>query len=704
MFNRRIVATVLMLCIGSLLLGLNWVPPAGVPLPPGGVSVVSAKRWTMSLTGTWERYSSLGQAWAAENGHSGPLRIGQQGQINLPASTPVRVVARRFRIPAEWSARTMYLALSGVQGHAAVYLNGVDSADQVGKFEGLGGLDVIEIPPAAFHYGQDNLLFIQLSTVRTVTGLFSLPWPQTGIISGNIYLEGVVDTTLENPQVNVSWQQDSADITVQAKLVHNSLSVVGPWAVTAVLSDGSAGVAQQTINVDMDESPVQTVTLHLMVPSPHRWSPQDPFLYQLHLTVENRKGDQDDLSVSLGLRTLDLSGGVWHVNGQALPIKGVLLSEEQQFALRRAGQVKDWLTAERNQGVNLVYFAGGIPDSVWLETADAVGMGVWVEWPVSLVPAGRLPAAEVFAPLVQQVNLHPSVWAWTVGKEMDWKAAGTATFLQQAANLVKPNLAFALRLRSAPVSTAIYPANQVLLVQGGQLQAGWGVVQTMGTSTGVRPVWPGKIVTVVWAVIVILVTWFAFRARSWRYKEISVARPRRWLRRTWFWHGLALFIRESTLAGIVTGLVFWLPTGFGPWFPHQWPALERLQAQSPWLIWFVLAFALVLIRFLQVGVAAPHLPGEPHPLGLVYWLERRYRWIVIVAGLWIAQFYGWPVYWPLAAYAGLTLLFMPWRIHDVHRVGGRYRLFWPVPLVLAGAAMVWAAVHWADWVFVVHML
>ena len=706
MFNRRVFASVLMLCISILVLVLNWVPVNGVALPPGSQSAVSTRRWPLALDGNWECFSSLGQAWAAESGQGSPFWTGQAGQIALPASTPVQVVARRFQIPGEWGARTMNLVLSGVLGHADVYLNGVDSADKVGEFEGYGGRNVVEIPPTAFKYGADNLLVIHLTSgVRAFSTLFSLPWPQTSVINGNIYLEGVVETALQAPQVNVSWQQDRANITVQTGLIHHNLSEVGPWSVTAVLSDNSTLVAQKTINVDMTESPVQMVSLNLAVPSPHRWSLQDPFLYQLHLTVENRKGDQDDLSVPVGLRSLEISGANWRLNGVVMPVKGVLLSEEQQFNLRRTGQIKDWLTTERDKGVNLVYFAGGFPDNVWLETADRVGMGVWVEWPVSMVPAGRLFAPDVFRPLVQEANLHPSVWAWTVAKELDWKAAQTADFLRDAAEMVKPNPAFALRLRPTAILAKTYPPERFPLVEGKQLKAGWGVVEAAAeTLSDPRFVWPGKIVVVIWAIVVLLISWMAFRTRSWRYKEIGIAKPRRWLRRAWFWHGMAFIAREGTLAGVATGLLYWLPAGFGPWLPNEWPALERLQAQSAWLIWLVLTLALVVIRFFQVGVAATHLPGAPHPLGLVYWLERRYRWILIVAGLWVAQFYGLPMYWALAAYAGLTMLFLPWRVHDMHRVGGRYRLFWPVPFVLAGAVLVWAVYHWADWVFVVHML
>jgi len=66
--------------------------------------------------------------------------------LTLPSSERFNVVAKRFQIPGEWSSRTMLVTLNGVQGHADVYLNGIEQGQKVGEFEGSGGADVLEIP------------------------------------------------------------------------------------------------------------------------------------------------------------------------------------------------------------------------------------------------------------------------------------------------------------------------------------------------------------------------------------------------------------------------------------------------------------------------------------------------------------------------------------------------------------------------------
>lgn len=706
MFNRRVLSVIFLLCLTLGQLWWSWRMPAGKVLPAEGPQVLSTNRLTMPLSGVWDSFSSLRQAWTSENDQS----FGQgrsnwwqpKEQVFLPSSTRFEVAARRFRIPGEWSARTMLLVMSGVEGHANIYLNGVDSLHQIGEFDGAGGVDTLEIPAAAFRYGSDNILLIQLTAgAQQRLSIFAASWPKFGVLTGDIYLEGVVQATLTSPQINVIWRNDSADLLLQTQLVHHGFSDPGPWTVTAVLSDGSAGIAEQTITVNPDESPVQSLNFKLNVPAVHRWSLRDPYLYKLYLKAENTKGDQDDLSVGLGLRTLDFTGSNWKLNGEVIPVKGIALSPEQQFSLRQAGKIESWLTEQQRQGINLVYFVGSFPDNLWLQAADRIGIGMWAELPVAFVPEFRLPKPVVFKELIDHGNLHPSLWAWTVGKEIDpVVSAGTEAYLKGIQSLVQPNPAFVMQLKTSSLGT--FPRAQTIMVQEGNIETSWGRISTEDQEKSAAQ-WPlENKAALSWAFLAVIVIWFNFRAQSWRYKEIGTQKPKRRLRKAWFWHGIAVLARAGTWAGIITSILFQAPTGLGRWFPHLWPGLEVLQVQSPWLIWAGLGLALVLLRLLQVGVVAPHLPESPHPLGLVYWLERRYRWIALVAVLWPLIPYGIPLYILPAAYVGLTLLFLPLRIHDVHRVGGRYAPFLLVPGILGLAAVGWGVYHWPDWLFLWH--
>ncbi|HEY8910280.1 MAG TPA: glycosyl hydrolase [Desulfosporosinus sp.] len=706
MFNRRLMIFIVLFAsiIGTL--WWYWQSPTGESLQVGQ-SVNSTTRFTQSLNGSWDRFSALRQAWTTESERA----VGKNNQsfltvgrpLTLPSSEKFTVVAKRFRIPGEWSSRTMLVTFNGVQGHADVYLNGIEQSQKVGEFEGSGGADVLEIPAHVFKYGEDNILLVELAASSGQRAMvMGSARPKSGNITGNILLEAVVETTFMPPQMSVAWNDTTAQVTVKTNLLHHGFTPEGPWTIYGVLSDGSAGVAEQTLTVQpQGDTSQQLVSLTFTVPEARRWNVQTPFLYQLHLTVTNSKGDRDELALPVGLRSMAFSSGKWVLNDQVIPIKGEALIPGEEYRLRHAGQVEAWLKAEQQKGINLVYFIGQVPDELWLQAADRMGMGVWAELPVELIPADRLPHPEIFQQVAVEKMLHPSLWAWTVGKGL----AGDSTvqkYFQQSVKVVQPDLAFALKAFPA-VPTGL-SVEQSLNVQGNKIQGTWGQV-TVETPSAASARWVKEpVLAGSWALLMIVVAWMNIRSVTWRYKDIGEKKPKRRLRSAWFWGGLFLIAREGTLAGLATSGIFRIPIHFSPWYSHLWPGIELMQAQSPLLIWAMLGVLFMLLRLIQVGVAAPHLPGNPHPIGLIYWLERRYRFAVLSAIGWAMLPWGVPLYVPILVYLLLTILFFPIRVRDIRHIGGNYRPFLWVPGMIAGALLVWALFHVSDWIYLWQML
>lgn len=706
MFNRRLMIFIVLWALTLGVLWWYWHTIQGESLQ-AGQSGISATRFMQNLNGSWDQFSSLRQAWTTESerikGINNQSFLTGGKLITLPSSERFRVVAKRVRIPGEWSSRTMLLTMNGVQGNASVYLNGISSSQKIGEFEGSGGADEIEIPAKAFCYGEDNILIVELagSAGQRATFLGSA-WPSSGRITGDFRLSAVVETTIMPPQVHVAWTGTTAQITVESSLQLRGFSQDGPWTVNGVLSDGSAGVAEQTITLEPQEKvDNRPVTLTFSVPDAKRWTLEDPYLYQLHLTVTNSKADMDDLALPIGLRTISFSAGKWVLNDQVIPIIGKALMPQDEYELRHTEQVEAWLRSERQKGVNLIYFIGQSPDELWLQAADRVGMGLWAELPVELIPSHRLPQPIVFRKNIKEKMLHPSLWAWTVGKGLDSDNLAK-TYLQQAVKEVQPNLAFALETTHHSISD--FPEEQLLVIKANNLQGDWGQV-TVETSSIPRILWVNESIAAgVWALLMFYLAWMNLRSTIWRYKEIGEKKPKRRLRRAWLWDGLFILAREGMLAGLVTSGIFRIPIHISPWFSHLWPRIELVQAQSPWLVWEMLTVLFMLIRLLQVGVVSPHMPDAPHAIGLVYWLERRYRWAVFIAIGWASLPWGVPFYFPILGYIALVILFLPIRVRDIHRVGGHYLPFLWVPGIMAGSVFVWASFYVGDWIYLWHML
>lgn len=709
MFKRRIIMLISAFIFALGFLIWNWSEAPGLSLETGTGSV-SGQRLTLDLRGSWNSYPSLRQAYITEM-----KRVDQETQLkdfpltagealNLPSTQKFHVAVKHFQIPPEWSARNVLLQLSGVNGEGVIYLNGMDSAHQIGKFANEGGTEEFLLPANGFHYGEDNILLIESSApLSQKNTLFGLNWPAKGQIKGSLQLAATMETSLAVQQVSVQWNNEDAVVSVQTRMTHHSVSEYGPWDIQGILSDGSAAVATSSTQVKPEDSSVKDVTLTFNVPQARRWTTTDPFSYQLYLTLLNPKGDKDDVSIPVGLSSVTMQEETFVQNGQALTISGLTLSSEQEAQVRHTGQVHEWLIMKKNEGYNLINFMGSFPDEAWLEAADQTGMGIWAELPAKMVPANRLPDPSVWGDFVRKGTLHPSLWAWIVGTglEVDPRFLDSS-FGKKVQSLTQPLPTFIARVTGAPAPASM---NNIKLTQAG-FEGPWGkVVYNTEAQTKESISWPQEDWIVgIWAAWVLIVILANIGAVNWRYKEIMERKPKRALRRAWNWQGLALLTREGTLAGLVTSLLFHTEIPWASWVPMQWPLWDALKQQPPLLIWLILALTFVFLRILQIGVAAPRLPEGPASFGLALWLERRYRWIWIPALLWAAQPWGVPSYLPLTVYIGLTLLYLPIRIRDVHKVKGHYRPIMVVPGIFFVTFLALVAWRWTDWYYLWHLV
>jgi hypothetical protein len=136
--------------------------------------------------------------------------------------------------------------------------------------------------------------------------------------------------------------------------------------------------------------------------------------------------------------------------------------------------------------------------------------------------------------------------------------------------------------------------------------------------------WPRqKIIAIVWLGWLAVLVFQNLRAPRWKYSELFNPNPKRGIRRAFFWRCLFFFSKYGAWSGIITSAVF-LSFSIPPWFPYDLSWLDALQKQQPELIWLFLTTFFLILRFFQVGIAAPFFPGNPGTAALCSWLENKY--------------------------------------------------------------------------------
>jgi hypothetical protein len=163
---------------------------------------------------------------------------------------------------------------------------------------------------------------------------------------------------------------------------------------------------------------------------PKLWSPQNPNLYNLDISLEEQGTTIDNYHVRFGFRTFSVDGNRFLLNGHpfwlrgADPFPNTLRPNDAMLAHRFMKLAHDGNV--RVTRTHIVPFT-----STWLDAADEEGVAVSYEgtWPW-LMLKGDPPNDELikdwrdeFISLIKEYRNHPSIILWTVNNEMKFEQA-----------------------------------------------------------------------------------------------------------------------------------------------------------------------------------------------------------------------------------------------------------------------------------------
>lgn len=228
-------------------------------------------------------------------------------------------------------------------------------------------------------------------------------------------------------------------LTVMTNQVSSSASEIPSSQARAVLTltDGVAEIAEAEVSlVDGENEPV-----HLAVDTPMLWSAEEPFLYELMITVYDADGAVVEMiPQKVGFRRFAIDDGIMTINGKRIVFKGV---DRHEFG-GRSGRVpdekemlQDIITMKRHN-INAIRTSHYPNDSRLYELCDEYGLylidecnleshGMWDlvvrgVWPIERALPGDRKEWEPM--LLDRVNSmyqrdknHPSILIWSCGNE-----------------------------------------------------------------------------------------------------------------------------------------------------------------------------------------------------------------------------------------------------------------------------------------------
>ncbi|WP_309930495.1 sugar-binding domain-containing protein [Arthrobacter sp. 1088] len=329
---------------------------------------------------------------------------------------------RTVTIPQEWAGQNVLLHFGAVDHDATVWVNGIEVARHRGGFTpftaDLGGVAEPGTEAVIVVRARDSRHEMQARGKQaTWYNNTHCQYTRTTGIWQTVWMEAVPEVHVKRLRMTPNLAGSS--ITIEVPISRNRAG----HTVTAVLSDEGGTHVESTARADLDLTP----TLRLGIPagSLRPWCIEDPFLYDLEVTVRDAAGTVvDRVSSYAAVRSVAVDGKVVRLNGKSVFQRLVLdqgyWTESLMTSPDDAALVKD-IELSMAAGFNGARLHQKVFEERFLYHADRLGYLVWGEfgdWGVSgggTIGQNQKPTASFVAQwleVLQRDFNHPSIIGW----------------------------------------------------------------------------------------------------------------------------------------------------------------------------------------------------------------------------------------------------------------------------------------------------
>lgn len=395
----------------------NWVKDAD-KRPTDFYKVdLNDKGWAkMPVPGIWELngygaplYKNVGYAWYGHYENNPPLVPERDNNVGS--------YRKMIDVPKEWSGKDIFIEFGSVTSNIYLYING----KFVGYSEDSKLGCTFNITP--FVKSGSNLIAFQVFRWCDGTYLEDQDfWRLSGVARGvKIFAKHKerLDDFFVTPSLDENYINGSLDIKLEF--------TAGVKDAELVLKDASGKVVKS-----LKAIPSKGVaTLKMDVENPAKWSAEEPNLYSLEISVNNKSGVTEVIKQDVGFRSVEIKNGNLLVNGKAVLIKGVNRHEVDPvrgYVVSVERMIQD-IKVMKELNVNAVRTCHYPDDPIWYTLCDRYGLYVYDEANVeshgmgygektlAKNPSYAKAHLERNSRMVQRDKNHPSIIVWSMGNE-----------------------------------------------------------------------------------------------------------------------------------------------------------------------------------------------------------------------------------------------------------------------------------------------
>jgi Glycosyl hydrolases family 2/Glycosyl hydrolases family 2, sugar binding domain len=374
----------------------------------------AALRPSLSLDGEWDFSFEGPGAHLSGEGH----RIRSPGiwQAQFPALRNAQGTGRyrrRIEIPPDWASRRIILVMDGVFHESVVLVDDLPVA-----IHGDGWTPIEVDLTSALDSKTAFVLGVEARTPDDRHGGrfgLSLAGKQDWYgVQGGIWKPARLEAR-DRLHIKELAVRTSYDLAEGAVFVKGALSAPAKIRVTVSRREEALTIGE--LAVDAAEFEVE-----LSIPDPDAWSPDAPNLYRVAVEAMRDGMAVDEVERTIGFRRLEARNGRLFLNGEPFFMFGALDQDwhpEEECRPPSAAFLEQRFLNAKAMGLNTLRCHVKIPDPLYFDLADRLGLIVWLDMPYAqfLAPSTREALRETFRKSVVNHGHHPAVSIWTLFNE-----------------------------------------------------------------------------------------------------------------------------------------------------------------------------------------------------------------------------------------------------------------------------------------------
>jgi beta-galactosidase/beta-glucuronidase len=375
----------------------------------------------LNLNGTWEfaeTNDAKDTSWLGEKAYPDKIVVPFCRESKLSGLARTGFVKnvwyrRTFQKPAEWKSPRVRLHIGACDWKTSVWINGKQAGGHIGGNAPFC-FDVTDLlkpgdNTVVVHAFDDTRSGLQATGKQAHSEKSEgCCYTRTTGIWQTVWLEGVGSAFISD--VRVEFDRRQSRVILQAEVDGLCQGMI---LKATALADGG--------EVASDETPAdwRNNRLVLSFAQPRLWSVEDPFLYDLKLSLVNNGETVDAVDSYIGLRDVTIRGGAILINGKPVFQRTVLdqgFYPEGVWTAPTDAALRDDIKMSQAVGFNGARLHQKVFDPRYLYWADKLGYLVWGEFPNWGMDyrntAINLPVVDEWVEILRRDRNHPAIIGW----------------------------------------------------------------------------------------------------------------------------------------------------------------------------------------------------------------------------------------------------------------------------------------------------